>query len=169
MGAQLVTFTPLGAPGPATYDQRGSPSRFSPLPLGPFSDNFLSFLHVFMDQRILWKLSPRPGESSILQVQAAPNVTFSPLEPLPKIKRILEAHEWGRGDPPEKLERTRGPSSCRQNAYRDRHPLRPKRTTPRRCLGTRLGTVGKEPWSPSKAQNIKEGIYIYIYIVDRHK
>ena len=38
-------------------------------------------------------------------------------------------------------------------------------------MGTRLGTVGKEPWSLSKAQNIKGGkyragryIYIYKYI-----
>ena len=59
----------------------------------------------------------------------------------------------------QKLERTSGPTCCRQNAYQDSHQLRPKRTTPRRCLGTRLGTVAKEPWSSSKAQNIKEGIY----------
>ena len=98
-----------------------------------------------------------------MRVQAAPNVTFSPLEPLPKIGANLEAHGWG-GDPPGNLERTRGPTSCGQNAYRDSHWLWPKSTTPRRCLGTKLGTVAKEPWSSSKAQNIKEGIYIYIYI-----
>ena len=62
------------------------------------------------------------------------------------------------GDPPGNLERTRGPTSCGQNAYRDSHRLWPKSTTPRRCLGTKLGTVAKEPWSSSKAQNIKEGI-----------
>ena len=28
-------------------------------------------------------------------------------------------------------------------------------------METKLGTVAKEPWSSSKAQNIKEGIYIY--------
>ena len=39
--------------------------------------------------------------------------------------------------------------------------LRPKGTTPRRCLGTKLGAVGKGLWSPPKAQNIKEGIYTY--------
>ena len=65
------------------------------------------------------------------------------------------------GNPEEKLERTRGATSCRQNAYRDSHRLWPKSTTPRRCLGTKLGTVAKEPWSSSKAQNIKEGISLY--------
>ena len=85
---------------------------------------------------------------------------FSPLEPLPKIGANLEAHEWG-GDPEEKHEQTRGATSCRQNAYRGGHRLRLKSTTPRRCLGTKLGTVAKEPWSSSKAQNIKEGIYIF--------
>ena len=30
-----------------------------------------------------------------MRVQAAPNVNFSPLEPLPKIGANLEAHEWG--------------------------------------------------------------------------
>ena len=84
---------------------------------------------------------------------------FSHLEPLPKIGTNLEAHDWGGGDPVGNFERTRGATSCRQNAYRDRHRLRPKRTTPRRCLGTSFGTVAKERWSSSKVQNIKEGIY----------
>ena len=37
-----------------------------------------------------------------MRVQAAPNVTFSPLEPLPKIGANLEAHKWG-GTPRKNL------------------------------------------------------------------
>ena len=103
-------------------------------------------------------MSHRVGESSVLKVQAAPNVIFSPLEPLPKIGANLEAHDWA-GDPVGNLERTRGANSCGQNAYRDSHRLWPKSTTLRRCLETKLGTVAKELRSSSKAQNIKEGIY----------
>ena len=33
-----------------------------------------------------------------MKVQAPPNVTFSPLEPLPKMRSILEAHSSGGGE-----------------------------------------------------------------------
>ena len=45
-----------------------------------------------------------------LRVQAAPNVIFSPLEPLPKIGANLEAHRWG-GDPEKNLSGLAGPPS----------------------------------------------------------
>ena len=82
---------------------------------------------------------------------------FLPWNPFQKSVRIWRLITGG-GDPPGNLERTRGPTSCGQNAYRDSHRLWPKSTTLCRGLETKLGTVAKEPWSSSKAQNIKEGI-----------
>ena len=48
------------------------------------------------------KIEPPCRRELDFEGQAAPNVTFSPLEPLPKIRTILEAHEWGGGGPPGK-------------------------------------------------------------------
>ncbi len=97
--ALMHTFVPAGAARPPTRRQIEPPRWFFIPPLGPFSDHFLWLFRIFRNYTILWKLSPCLGKGSILKVQAAPNVTFSPLEPLPKIRSILEAHDSGGGGP----------------------------------------------------------------------
>ena len=91
-------------------------------------------------------MSPRLGESSILKVQAAPNVTFSPLEPLPKIRSVLEAHRWGGGGTPrENLSGLAGPPLVSKMLIGTGTAMRPKRTTPAGGLGAKLEAVGKKP------------------------
>ena len=86
------------------------------------------------------------GESSILKVQAAPNVIFSPLEPLPKIRPILEDHgSGGAGTPLEILSGLAGPPLVSKMLIGTGTALRPKRTTPAGGLGAKLGAVGKKP------------------------
>ena len=81
-----------------------------------------------------------------MKVQAPPNVTFSSLEPLPKIRPILEAHEWGGGGTPrEILSGLAGPPLVSKMLVGTGTALRPKRTTPARGLGARLEAVGKKP------------------------
>ena len=46
-----------------------------------------------------------------MRVQAAPNVIFSPLEPLSKIGAVLEAHKCGGGTPRKNLSGLAGPPS----------------------------------------------------------
>ena len=80
-----------------------------------------------------------------MKVQAAPNVTFSPLEPLPKIRSILEAHHrWGGGGTPwENLSGLGVPPLVSKMLIGTGTALRPKRTTLARGLGAKLGAVGK--------------------------
>ena len=62
---------------------------------------------------------------------------------LPKICEVQKAHAtegggWGN------LSGLEGPSFVSKLLIGTGTPLRPKRTTPRRCPGTILGTVGKD-------------------------
>ena len=155
--ARAHIFAPAGAASPPTRKQMRSPGGCFPLPRGSLFGTYFVTFHSFRNYTILSELSSRLGESSILRVRGPSKCIFFSLGP-PLRKLSVPGGSWQGGHPLEKLERTSGPASCRQSAYRDRHPLRPKRSNPRRCLGTRFGTVGKEPWSSSKAQNIKEDI-----------
>ena len=81
-----------------------------------------------------------------MKVQAAPNVTFSPLEPLPKIRSILEAHGWGGGGTPwENLSGLGVSPLVSKMLIGTGTALRPKRTTPAGGLGAKLEAVGKKP------------------------
>ena len=94
-----------------------------------------------------------------MQVQAAPNVTFSPLEPLPKKIAFLEAHERGGGGTPRKnLSGLAGPPLVAKMLIGTGTRYDPKGQPLADVWEQRLGTVGKELCSSSKARNIKEGI-----------
>ena len=134
----------FAAPPRPTRRQMGSPSLFLSLPEGRFSDRFLLLFRILRNCAILRKLSSCVGESSVLCFQVAPNAPLSPLEPLPKITPILEAHECvGGGTPRENLSGRGEPLVVSKMLIRTGTRIRPKRTAPRRCLGTRLGAVGK--------------------------
>ena len=91
-------------------------------------------------------MSPRLGESSIFKVQSPPNVTFSTVEPLPKISSILEAHGWGGGGTPrENLSGLAGPPLVSKILIGTGTAMRLKRTTPAGGLGAKLEAVGKKP------------------------
>ena len=91
-------------------------------------------------------MSPRLGESSFFKVQSPPNVTFSTVEPLPKISSILEAYKWGGGGTPrENLSGLAVPPLVSKMLIGIDTAMRPKRTTPAGGLGTKLEAVGKRP------------------------
>ena len=98
MHAELHTFTPLGLPDRQIMTKRGHGSDFPPPPWSVFCHFFVIFT-VFQRLQDFVEIEPPLGESFILKVQAAPNVVFSLLEPLPKISWIFEARRWRGGGP----------------------------------------------------------------------
>ena len=71
----------------------------------------------------------------------------------------------GGGTPPPNLERTRGPTSCRQNAYRDTHP---QKDEPSQMSGNKVRICRKRSLVLIKSSEHKGGHIHIIYIFKIH-
>ena len=89
---------------------------------------------------------------------------FLPWSPFKKLDRFWRLIGGGEGDPEGKRERTSGPTSCLQNAYRDWHRDATQKDNPCRRSGSKARSCREKALSLIKSSKHKGG-YIYIYMV----
>ena len=87
---------------------------------------------------------------------------FLPWSPFQNLDRFWRLIGGGEGDPEGKPERTSGPTSCLQNAYRDWHRDATQKDNPCRRSGSKARSCREKALSLIKSSKHK-GEYIHIY------